>query len=69
MSDWWRDDSTQIAEVENTEGHVSYLHGHITHETWEYVLLTWRYGSATVEWILRDGKLYQEDGITPWSRN
>lgn len=55
-SKWWEDKKNEIGELYNEEWGVGTICARETPTGWEYAGVGWRYQSATLEWILKDGK-------------
>jgi len=59
---WWQDATTEIAQIEVTDAFLRTLHAREHGKRWEYAIVRWVEGRATLEWVFCEGIVIAKQG-------
>ena len=56
MAEWWSDKDTEIGDFECEDNYYRSIHARKVNDQWEYAIVHWHYGAASLMFSFKDGK-------------
>jgi len=60
MTEWWRDKGTEVGDFECEDHYYRCVCAREVDGEWEYAIVHWRYGNASLHTLLRGGKIVEK---------